>query len=109
MTKKEIIELLKEAYETGRIYGVADTEEFPDDEKLDANSFESFIEGIECRLPNDVPNTETICASNCNPHLDPGVLLLDAITELEKCKNPEYFIKNYVKINTTDEDTEKQQ
>lgn len=53
MNKKEIIELLKEAYETGRIYGVADTEEFPDDEKLDANSFESFIERIESRLPTN--------------------------------------------------------
>jgi hypothetical protein len=51
MNKNEIIELLEEAYETGRIYGVADTEEFPDDEKLDTNSFESFIERIESRLP----------------------------------------------------------
>ena len=50
MNKKELMELLEEAYETGRAYGVADTEEFADDEKLDTNTFEAFIERNECRL-----------------------------------------------------------
>jgi len=50
MTKKELMELLEDAYETGLTYGVADTEEFADDEKLDTNTFEAFMERNASRI-----------------------------------------------------------
>lgn len=58
MTQKELIGLLKDAYDTGVCYGRYDTEEFEDDEKLDANSWESFIERNKSHLTTFVPDTE---------------------------------------------------
>jgi hypothetical protein len=57
MTRKEMIEMLKDAYDTGCRYGRLDAEEFTDEEKLDQCSWESFIEQNESRLTTDVPDT----------------------------------------------------